>query len=121
MHFGPLQVRGVVALQRDDFSVEKAQDERNVGLLSAKLPTDWGDFRVDAEYHQLKMPYVFGTAFASQRFWLDKSYLDERADANRQYYRGGLYWQKKSDGGLTWSAYSQKIRSTRDETLLGFF
>lgn len=121
MHFGPLQVRGVIAIQRDDMSAEKAQDERNVGLLSAKLPTEWGDFRVDAEYHQLKMPYVFGTAYAGQRFWLNKSYVDERADANRQYYRGGLYWQKKTENGLTWSAYAQKIRSTRDETLLGWY
>lgn len=121
IHFGPLQVRGVMAIQRDDTSAEKAQDERNVGLLSAKLPTEWGDFRVDAEYHQLKMPYVFGTAYAGQSFWLDKSYVDERADANRQYYRGGLYWQKKTENGLTWSAYAQKIRSTRDETLLGWY
>lgn len=121
VHFGLLQVRSVLAIQRDDFSAEKVQDERNVGLLSAKLPSKWGDFRVDAEYHQLKMPYVFGTAYVGQRFWLNHSYVDERADANRQYYRGGFYWQKKSDNGLIWTAYSQNIRSSRDETLIGFY
>lgn len=121
VHIGQLQVRSVLAIQRDDFSAEKVQDERNVGLVSVKLPTDWGDFRVDAEYHQLMMPYVFGTAYASKRFWLEHSYVDERANANRQYYRSGLYWQKKSDNGLTWSAYSQNIRSKRDETLIGFY
>lgn len=121
VHFGALQVRSVLAIQRDDFSAEKVQDERNVGLLSVKLPTKWGDFRVDAEYHQLKMPYVFGTAYAGKRFWLDHSYVDDRADANRQYYRGGLYWQKKSDNGLIWSVYSQNIHSSRDETLIGFY
>lgn len=120
-HFGSMQLRSVLAIQRDDMSVEKVQDERNVGLLSAKLPTDLGDFKVEAEYHQLKMPYVFGTAYLADRFWFDKSYVDERADANRQYYRGGLYWQKKSSDGLIWSAYAQKIRSTRQETLLGWY
>lgn len=120
-HLGGMQVRGVIAVQRDDFSAEKVKDERHVGLLSAKLPTDWGDFRVDAEYHQLKMPYVFGTAYAGNRFWLDHSYVDPRAAADRQYARGGLYWQKKTEGGLTWSAYSQTVRSTRDELLLGWY
>lgn len=121
VHFGSVQVRGVLVVQRDDMSVEKAQDERNVGLLSAKLPTDWGDFRVDAEYHQLKMPYVFGAAYAGNRFWLDHSYVDERAAADRQYTRGGLYWHKKTEVGMTWSAYAQTVRSTRDELLLGWF
>lgn len=121
IHFQSIKLRGVLALQRNDTSIEGVQDERNVALLSASAPIGPGILRLDTEYHQLRAPYSFGTAYVAGKFWFDQPYVDERASANRQYYRHAAYWEQPLTPGLDLALHWQQVRSSRQETLLGFF
>lgn len=67
------------------------------------------------------MPFPFGTAYAGGKFWLDQPYVDERANAERHYRRQAAYLRQDITEATTLNAYWQKVRSSRDETLLGFF
>jgi iron complex outermembrane recepter protein len=121
VHLQSVKLRGVLAVQRNDKSVEGVQDERNVALVSASVPVGPGTLRLDAEYHQLRMPYSFGTAYAGGKFWFDQPYVDERASANRQYRRSAVYWDQELAHNLDLAVHWQRLRSTRNETLIGFF
>ena len=120
-HFGPVQSRLVVAVQRDAKTVEGAKDERDVLLLSNKLPWATGSLRYDFEYHNLRLPFLFGTAYTDGRFLLDQSYLDPRASANRTYRRHALYLEQAINDDAKLTAYWQQGKSHRDELLLGFY
>jgi outer membrane receptor protein involved in Fe transport len=120
-HFGPLQSRAVLALQRGERSVEGVRDERSVVLLSNKLPLGQGTLRLDLEQHHNTTPFPFGTAYAGGKFWVDQPYVDPRASANRQYRRQALYADHPVGEAVQASAYWQRGHSTRSETLLGFF
>lgn len=120
-HFGPIQSRVVVALQRDAKSVEGVEDERNVALLSNKLPWRGGSLRYDFEFHNLRQPFSFGSIYANGRFWLDQSYVDSRASANRNYRRHALYLEQMLDSETKLTAHWQQGKSHRDELLLGPF
>jgi outer membrane receptor protein involved in Fe transport len=120
-HWGPVQTRAVIALQRDDKSVEDVQDERNVVLVSNKLPVGAGAIKLDVEYHQNKTPFPFGTAYVGGRFVYDQPFVDSRAFANRQYRRQALYFDHPLGDATQISLYWQRGHSTRNELLLGFF
>lgn len=121
IHIGPVQTRGVIAIQRGERGVEDVSDDRNVLLLANRLPLGQGELRLDLEYHQRKQPFPFGTAFASGHFWFDQPYVDARASANRQYHRQALYLTHPLTANTRWTAHWQHARSTRDESLVGFF
>ena len=120
-HWGPVQSRAVIALQRDDKSIEDVQDERNVLLLSNKLAVGYGSLKLDVEYHQNKTPFPFGTAYAGGKFIFDQPFVDARAFANRQYHRQALYFDHPLGEKSQISLYWQHGHSTRNELLLGFF
>lgn len=120
-HFGPIQSRLTVAMQRDAKTVEGAKDERDVLLLSNKLPWSTGSLRYDYEYTSLRLPYLFGTAYTDGRFLLDQSYLDPRASASRTYRRHALYLEQAINEETKLTAYWQQGKSHRDELLLGFY
>lgn len=121
LHVGPLQTRGVIAVQRGERGVERVDDDRNVLLLANRLPIGQGELRLDVEYHQRKQPFVFGTAYAGGQFWFDQPYVDPRASANRQYHRQALYLTHPLTADTRVTAHWQHARSTRNETLIGFF
>jgi hypothetical protein len=118
---GRLQTRAVLALQRDERTVEGVQDERSVVLLASKLAVGQGSLRLDLEQHHNTSPYPFGTAYAGNKFWYDQPYVDPRARANRQYRRQAVYLDHPLGDAVQASAYWQRGHSTRSETLLGFF
>jgi iron complex outermembrane recepter protein len=121
IHLQSIQLRGILAVQRNDKSIEGVQDERNVALLSASAPIGPGTLRLDTEYHQLQAPYSFGTAYAAGKFWYDQPYVDQRASANRQYHRHAAYWEQPLGANVDLALHWQRVRSTREETLIGFF
>lgn len=120
-HFGLIQSRLTVALQRDAKTVEGAKDERDVLLLSNKLPWSSGSLRYDFEYNSLRLPYLFGTAYTDGRFLLDQSFVDARASATRTYHRHALYLEQAINDDTKLTAYWQQGKSHRDELLLGFY
>lgn len=120
-HFGPIQSRLSVALQRDAKTLEGVKDERDVLLLSNKLPWGTGSLRYDVEYHSLRQPFAFGTAYAGGRFLLDQPYVDARASAARTYRRHALYLEQAINDDTKLTAYLQQGKSHRDELLLGFY
>lgn len=120
-HLGILQVRAVFSAQRGERTLKGVKNERTAALLSTKLPWASGEARFDLEYHGNAMPFPFGTAYAGGKFWLDQPYVDERSSADRHYRRQALYLRQDITDTTTLNAYWQKVRSSRDETLLGFF
>ena len=120
-HLGILQFRAVLAAQRGERTLEGVKNERNAALLSTKLPWTNGELRFDIEYHGNAMPFPFGTAYAGGKFWLDQPFVDERSSAQRHYRRQALYLRQELNSDTTLNAYWQKAKSSRDETLLGFF
>lgn len=121
-HFGPIQFRGVFALQRNETKLEGVEDNRVVGLLSVNAPLSVGKLRLDVESHELDMPFPFGTAYTGGKFWLNQSYVDSsRASADRRYQRNEVEWKATLDSGLQAALYWQGAKSSRHETLLGFF
>ena len=101
--------------------MERVEDARQAALISTRLPWASGEARLDLEYHGNSMPFPFGTAYAGGRFWLDRSYVDSRASARRLYRRQALYLQQSLGEAHVVDAHWQRVRSTRAETLLGFF
>ena len=120
-HLGILQVRAVFAAQRGERTLEGVKNERTAALVSTKLPWASGEARFDLEYHGNAMPFPFGTAYAGGKFWLDQPYVDERSSAERHYRRQALYLRQDITDSTTLNAHWQKVSSSRDETLLGFF
>ena len=120
-HVGIFQVRTVLAAQRGERTLEGVVDNRSAALVATKLPWATGEARLDLEHHENSLPFPFGTAYAGQRFWLDKPYVDQRASAQRQYSRQALYVRQELSNTTTLNAYWQRVRSSRDETLVGFF
>ena len=120
-HFGILQVRTVLAAQNGERTVEGVLDNRNAALLATKLPWATGEARFDIEYHGNALPFPFGTAYTGGKFWLDQPLVDPRASAQRHYRRQALYVRQELTSTTTLNAHWQRVRSNRDETLLGFF
>ncbi len=120
-HIGLVQVRAVLAAQGGERTLEGVLDNRNAALLATKLPWATGDVRLDIEHHSNSLPFPFGTAYAGKRFWLDQPYVDQRATAQRHYRRQALYVRQELSSTTTLNAHWQRVRSSRDETLLGFF
>ena len=120
-HLGILQVRAVLAAQNGERTLEGVLNNRNAALLATKLPWATGEARLDIEYHGNALPFPFGTAYAGKQFWLDQPYVDQRSSAQRHYRRQALYVRQDLSSTTTLSAHWQRVRSTRDETLLGFF
>ena len=120
-HWGPFQTRAVIALQRDDKSIEGVKDERNVLLVSNTLAAGDGVFKLDIEYHQNKTPFPFGTAYAGGKFLYDQPYVDPRAAADRRYHRQAIYFDHPLGSDTLASVYWQHGSSTREELLIGFF
>lgn len=121
IHLGVLQLRAVMAAQRGQKTVEEVLDNRSAALVSARLPWQSGEARLDVEYHGNAMPFPFGTAYAGGQFWLDTPYVDSRSDASRHYRRAASYLEHQLPSGVTVSLHWQHAQSTRSETLLGFF
>ena len=125
-HWGPVQTRVVMALQRDAKTVEGVKDGRDVLLLSNKLPWATGSLRYDFEYDRYTLPFPFGTAYLASangggRFLLDQPYVDQRASADRSYQRHAFYLEQALSESTKLSAHLQRAKSHRDELLLGFF
>jgi outer membrane receptor protein involved in Fe transport len=120
-HFGVLQVRAVLAAQRGERTLEGVLDNRSAALIATKLPWATGEVRLDIEHHTNSLPFPFGTAYAGGKFWLDQPYVDQRASAQRNYNRQALYVRQELSSTTTLNAHWQRVRSSRDETLLGFF
>lgn len=120
-HWGPVQTRMALAVQREDKSLEGAVDARNVLLLSNKIALGPGSARLDLEHHSTTMPFPFGTVYAGGKFWYDQPYVGAQAAANRQYFRKAIYVDQPLGDNAQISAYWQQGRSTRDEKLVGFF
>ena len=125
-HWGPVQTRLVLALQRDAKTVEGASDGRDVLLLSNKLPWATGSVRYDFEYDRYTLPFPFGTAYLASatgggRFLLDQSFVDPRASAVRTYQRHAFYLNQAVGTNTKLSAHWQRASSHRDELLLGFY
>jgi len=120
-HWGTLQARTVLAGQRGGRTTEGVDDNRTAALLSTRIPWASGDLKFDLEYHGNAMPFPFGTAYAGNRFWFDKPYVDGRAEARRHYRRHALYLHQKLAESVSVEAHWQDVESTRKETLLGFF
>lgn len=120
-HLGPLQNRVAVAVQRGDTTAEGVEDNRDVLLLSSKLPLGQAALRLELEYHGLHLPFPFGTAYVGNRFIYDTPLVDPRSSASRHYRRQALYADTPLTDDLALQAYWQQASSTRQETLLGFF
>ena len=120
-HLSILQVRTVLAAQQGERTLEGVLNNRNAALLATKLPWATGQARLDIEYHGNALPFPFGTAYTGGKFWLDQPFVDQRASAQRHYRRQALYVQQDLSNTIKLNAYWQRVRSNRDETLLGFF
>ena len=122
-HIGPLQLRGVLAIQHGGHTPEGVGNDREAALLSTRLPlSGGGHVQWDMETHRNRMPFPFGTAYAGGRFWLEQAYVDtDRARADRRSWRQAVYLERPLNQGLTLKAHAQAARSMRDETLVGFF
>lgn len=128
-HWGAVQTRVVMAVQRDAKTTEGVKDGRDVFLLSNKLPWATGSFRYDFEFDRYTLPFPFGTAYMASsnatsgggRFLLDQPYVDIRASAIRKYLRHALYLEQALGEDTELTAYWQRAKSSRDELLLGFF
>ena len=120
-HWGPVQSRMALAVQRGDRGVEGVVDARNVLLLSNKVALGAGSARLDLEYHGTTLPFPFGTVYAGGKFWYDQPYVGAQASANRAYFRQAIYIDQPLGDNAQVSAYWQQGRSTRDEKLVGFF
>ena len=125
-HWGAVQTRLVLALQRDAKTVEGVKDGRDVFLLSNKLPWSTGSLRYDFEYDRYTQPFPFGTAYLATAaggsgFLLDQSFVDARASAIRSYQRHAFYLDQALGANTKLTAHWQGAKSHRDELLLGFY
>ena len=119
---GLLQWRTVLAHQQGGKTVDGAMTDRSTALISLALPTPWGRFRFDQEWHENRLPFPFGTVYANQQFWFDISYMDAAKNtAKRSTNRQELQWEFKPAPDTKWLLYHQHARTQRDEQLVGFW
>ena len=90
-----MQLRAVVAAQAGQRTAEFAPTNRENYLLSLRVPSTWGDFRLELERQANHAPFVFGTAYINGRFEFDKPYVSPQSQALRIYERQAFYWQKQ--------------------------
>jgi iron complex outermembrane receptor protein len=120
--FGALQLRAVSVLHAGEKVPEGVVDRHGALLLSGKLALGAGVLRLDVEEDGNRFPYTFGAPYEAGRFWLNQSYVDtQRSTASRNYHRQALYWKQPLGVDTDLSLHAQKARSTRRETLLGWF
>ena len=120
--FGPLQLRAVSVLHAGEKVPEGVIDRHGALLLSGKLALGPGALRLDLEEDSNRLPYTFGAPYEAGRFWLNRSYVDvDRVTASRNYHRQAVYWEQPLSADIDLSLHAQKARSTRRETLLGWF
>lgn len=120
-HFGPLQVRGVLASQSGQHTAEGQPTNRDNVLLSALLATPMGRFQLDLEHQNNRAPYVFGTFYSQGQFWYDRPYVSPQSRAERRYDRAALDWQFDAGPDTQLRAWVQHADVKRDETLVGFW
>ena len=120
-HFGPLQVRAVVASQRGQRTAEGQPTDRDNLLLSSLLATPIGRFQLDLEHQNNRAPYVFGTLYSQGMFWYDRPYASPQSRAERRYDRAALDWNFEVGPNTGVRAWVQRAGVKRDETLVGFW
>jgi iron complex outermembrane recepter protein len=120
-NFESLQLRLIVASQRGQKTAEGVKTDRDNFLLSTKLATPIGLFRLETEYAKNQMPFVFGTFYANGQFQYDKPYVSPQSTADRQTKRGALYWENKVGENTFANAWLQQASVRRRESLVGFF
>ena len=120
-HFGPLQVRAVVASQRGQRTAEGQPTDRDNLLLSTLLTTPIGRFQLDLEHQNNRAPYVFGTLHSEGKFWYDRPYVSPQSRADRRYDRAALDWNFEVGPNTGLRAWVQHAGVKRDETLVGFW
>ena len=120
-HFGPLQVRAVVASQRGQRAAEGQPTDRDNLLLSTLLATPIGRFQLDLEHQNNRAPFVFGTLYSQGKFWYDRPYVSPQSRAERRYDRAALDWNYEVGSGTRLRAWVQHAGVKRDETLVGFW
>jgi iron complex outermembrane recepter protein len=120
-NFQSLQLRLVVASQRGEKTIEGVGTDRDSLLLSAKLASPLGVFRLETEYAKNQAPFVFGTFYANGQFQYDKPYVSPQSTANRETKRGALYWEAKLAANVFTSAWLQQSSVKRKESLVGFW
>jgi iron complex outermembrane recepter protein len=120
-NFDSLQLRLIVASQRGQKTTEGVKTDRDNFLLSTKLATPIGIFRLETEYAKNQMPFVFGTFYSSGQFQYDKPYVSPQSTADRQTKRGALYWENKVGESTFANAWLQQSSVRRRESLVGFF
>lgn len=102
-------------------TVEDTITDRSAALISIALPTPWGRFRLDQEWHENRLPFPFGTVYANQQFWFDHSYNDRvKNTAKRATSRQEFQWEFKPAPDTQWMLYHQHAHTQRDEQLVGF-
>jgi iron complex outermembrane recepter protein len=119
--FKSLQLRLVVASQRGQKTVEGVGTDRDNVLLSTKLATPIGGFRLETEYAKNYAPFVFGTLHVNGQFQYDIPYVSPQSTANRETKRGALYWENKLGDDVFAKAWLQKALVRRRESLVGFW
>lgn len=120
-HFGPLQVRGVLASQRGQHTAEGLPTNRDNVLLSTLLTTPIGRFQLDLEHQNNRAPYVFGMFHSQGQFWYDRPYVSPQSRAERRYDRAALDWRFEVGPHTQLRAWVQHAGVKRDETLVGFW
>jgi outer membrane receptor protein involved in Fe transport len=119
--FDALQVRAVVASQRGQKTVEGQGTDRDNVLVSSRLATPIGTFRLDLEHQNNRAPYTFGTFYANGQFWYDKPYVSPQSQASRSASRAALYFDNKISENTLVKAWLQQSYVSRAETLVGFW
>jgi iron complex outermembrane recepter protein len=119
--FYGLQFRLVVASQRGQKTAEGVKTDRDNVLLSTKLATPIGMFRLETEYAKNRAPFVFGTFYGNNGWQYDKPYVSPQSTANRETKRGALYWENKVGENSFATAWLQQATVRRKESLVGFF
>lgn len=130
-HLGAWQSRFVVSSEAGSRTLEGTTERRHAFLWSNRLPLRLGDaaqsfnfgtMRWELEQHHDHSPFVFGTAYVGGVFRLDQAYVDAtRSSARREHARYAIYWDRSLGQSSQISAYTQKGKAQRDETLLGFY
>ena len=116
-----MQLRAVVAAQAGQRTAEFAPTNRENYLLSLRVPSAWGDFRLELERQANHAPFVFGTAYINGRFEFDKPYVSPQSQALRIYERQAFYWQKQFGAETQMIVSAQQAQVSRRETLVGFW
>jgi iron complex outermembrane recepter protein len=116
-----LQVRFVAASQSGQKTVEGQVTDRDNFLITSRLMTSVGVFRLDTEYQSNRAPFVFGTFYSGGKFWYDRPYVSPQSQAQRQYSRTAFYYDNRLGGDTAIKAWLQHANVRRNETLVGFW